>query len=108
MPLYECEDVDCTLPDHKHSGSEVIIPLFTSLMCTLCAVVHMCGCFGNMCNCIYCVFVLFHLCIFILFMLLFNYVSYVFLGYVHVFLLLCMFCSAYTVFIVPTGTLRLP
>ena len=26
----------------------------------------MCGCFGNMCTCIYCVFVLFRLCIFIL------------------------------------------
>jgi len=25
-----------------------------------------CGCSGNMCTCIYCVFVLFHLCIFIL------------------------------------------
>ena len=39
----------------------------------------MCGCFGNMCTCIYCVFVLFRLSIFILFMLLFNFVSYVFL-----------------------------
>jgi hypothetical protein len=28
--------------------------------------------------------------------------------YVYVFLLLCMFCSVYSVFIVPTGTLRLP
>jgi hypothetical protein len=28
--------------------------------------------------------------------------------YVYVFLLLCMFCSVYYVFIVPTGTLRLP
>jgi len=28
--------------------------------------------------------------------------------YVHVFLLLRMFCSVYSVFIVPTGTLRLP
>ena len=44
---------------------------------------------------------LFRLCIFILFMLLFNFVTYVFL-------LLCMFCSVYFVFIVPTGTLRLP
>jgi hypothetical protein len=61
----------------------------------------MCGCFGNMCTCIYYVFVLFHLCIFILFMLLFNFVSYIFL-------LLCMFCSVYSVFIVPTGTLWLP
>jgi hypothetical protein len=26
----------------------------------------MCGCFGNMCTCICCVFVLFHLCLFIL------------------------------------------
>ena len=28
--------------------------------------------------------------------------------YVYVFLQLCMFCSVYSVFIVPTGTLRLP
>jgi hypothetical protein len=34
--------------------------------------------FGNMCTCVYCVFVLFRLGIFILFMLLFNSVSYVF------------------------------
>jgi len=33
-------------------------------------------CFGNMCTCIYGVFVLFHLCIFVLCMLLFNFVSY--------------------------------
>jgi hypothetical protein len=68
----------------------------------------MCGCFGNMCTCIYCVFVLLHLCIFILFMLLFNFVIYVFYCYIYVFLLLCIFCSVYSVFIVPTGTLRLP
>jgi len=28
--------------------------------------------------------------------------------YIYVFLLLCMFCSVYSVFTVPTGTLRLP
>jgi len=39
---------------------------------------------------------------------LFNFVSYVFYCYVYIFLLLCMFCSVYSVFIVPTGTLRLP
>jgi len=33
-------------------------------------------------------------------MLLFNFVSYVFYCYVYVFLLLCMFCSVYSVFIV--------
>jgi len=40
--------------------------------------------------------------------LLFNFVTYVFYCYVYVFLLLCMFFSLYSVFIVPTGTLRLP
>ena len=38
--------------------------------------------------------------------LLFNFVTHVFYCYVHVFL--CMFCSLYSVFFVPTGTLRLP
>ena len=74
-------------------------------MYVMCECVLMCGCFGNMCTCIYCVFVLFRLCtewaksrytdalligyytmyciptfdplcIFILVMLLFNFVSY--------------------------------
>ena len=62
----------------------------------------MCGfCNVWVCTSIYCVFVLFRFCIFILFMLLFNSVSYVFLP-------LCIFCSVYSVFIVPTGTLRPP
>jgi hypothetical protein len=46
-------------------------------------------------------FVLFRLYIFIFCMFFFNFVNYVFL-------FLCMLCSAYSVFIVPTGTLRLP
>jgi len=41
-------------------------------------------------------------------MILFNFVSYVFYCYVYVFLLLCMFSSVYSVFNVPTDTLRLP
>jgi hypothetical protein len=41
-------------------------------------------------------------------MLLFNFVSYVYFCYVHVFLFLCIFCFVYPVFIVPTGTFRLP
>ena len=39
------------------------------VMCGFCNVWmfrQLCGCFGNMCTCIYCVFVLFRLCIFIL------------------------------------------
>ena len=54
-----------------------------------------CGCFGNMCICIYCVFVLFGLYIFILFMLLFNFVSYVFLFlfiYSYCYVLFPIFC----------------
>ena len=70
-------------------------------MVCVCVGFVMCGCFGNMCTCVQCVFVSFPLCIFILCMLWFNSVSYVFL-------LLCMFCSVYSVFVVPAGTLRLP
>jgi hypothetical protein len=56
----------------------------------------MCGSFGNMCTCIYCVFVLFRLCIF-LFMLLFNFVTYVFLLLclwilIVMYVLFCIFC----------------
>jgi hypothetical protein len=49
------------------------------LICGVCMGFVMCGCFGNMRTCIYCVFALLHLCIFILCKLLFNFVSYVFL-----------------------------
>jgi hypothetical protein len=35
-------------------------------MCVVVFFRQVCGCFGNMCTCIYCVFVLFRLCIFIL------------------------------------------
>ena len=70
------------------------LPVF---MCMLCAMVHMCGCSGNMCTCIYCVFVLFRLCIFILCMLLFNFVSYIFLWLclcilIVMYVLFCIFC----------------
>jgi hypothetical protein len=47
------------------------------------------------------VFLLLCLCILIV-MFMYSYC------YVYVFLLLCMLCSVYSVFIVPTGTLRLP
>jgi len=53
----------------------------------------MCGCFGNVCACIHCVYVLFRLCIFILFILLFNFVSYVFL-----LLCLCILIFIYVLF----------
>ena len=63
----------------------------------VCVIFVMCGCFGNMCTCIYCVFVLFRLCIFILFMLLFNFENYVFLLLslwilVVMYVLFCIFC----------------
>jgi hypothetical protein len=53
----------------------------------------MCGCFGNMCTCIYCVFVMFRSCMFTLFVLLFNSVSYVFL-----LLYLCILIVMYVLF----------
>jgi hypothetical protein len=40
--------------------------------------------------------------------LLFNSVSYVFLLLCLCILIVCMLCSVYSVFVVPTGTLRLP
>jgi hypothetical protein len=57
----------------------------------------MCGCFGNMCTCIYCVFVLLRLCVFILFMPLFNFVSCVFLWsclciLIITYILFCILC----------------
>ena len=64
----------------------------------------MCGCSGNMCTCIDCVFVLFCLCIFILFMPLFNFVSYVFLLFMYSDYVCSVLCI---VFIMPTGSLRL-
>ena len=64
-------------------------------------------CFGNMCTCIYCVLFIVSFVYIYSFYVPFNFVSYVFL-----LLCLCilnvMFCSVYSVFIVPTDTLRLP
>ena len=59
--------------------------------------VCMCGCFGNMCTCIFCVFVLFLLYVFIHFVLLLNFVSYVFLLlYLYILIVMpvlsCIFC----------------
>jgi hypothetical protein len=53
----------------------------------------MCGCFGNMCTCIYCVFLFFLLCIFNLFTLSFSFLSYVFL-----LLCLCILIVMYALF----------
>jgi hypothetical protein len=54
----------------------------------------MCGCFGNMCTCMFCVTALFHICIVILFMLWFNFVNYVFLLlYLYILIVTCVpFC----------------
>jgi hypothetical protein len=53
----------------------------------------MCGCFGNMCTCIYCVFVLFHYVYLFLFVLLLKYVNYIFL-----LLCLCILIVTYILF----------
>jgi len=66
---------------------------FVNVWVCVCMGFVMCGCFGNMCTCIHCVYVLFRLCIFILFMLLFNSVSYVFL-----LLCLCILIVMYVTF----------
>jgi hypothetical protein len=78
-------------------------------MCGICNV-WVCVCVGVLVICVpvFTVFALFRLCIFILFMLLFFLQGMYFYCYVYVFLFLCMFCSVYPVFIVPTGPLRLP
>jgi hypothetical protein len=80
---------------------------FCNVWLCVCMDFVMCGCFGNMYTCIYCVFVLFLLCILIPFMFLFNFVCYVFL-LLRLCILIVMYSSVYSVFIVPTGTLRLP
>ena len=68
----------------------------------------MCECFGNMCTCIYRVLICFvYVYLFFLCFCLILYVMYLYF-YIYVFLLLCMLCAVYSVFIVPTGTLRLP
>jgi hypothetical protein len=50
----------------------------------------MCGCFGNMCTCIYSVFVLFRLCIFTLFMHLFNFDKLCI--FIVMYVLFCIYC----------------
>jgi hypothetical protein len=70
---------------------------FFNVWVCVCVGFVMCGCFSNVCTCIYCVFVLFHLCIFILCMLLFNFVSYVLLLLclcilIVMYVLFCIFC----------------
>jgi len=62
-----------------------------------CVYFVMCWCFGNMCTCIYSVFLLFCLCIIILLMLLFTYLSYAFLSFclcilIVMYVLFCIFC----------------
>jgi hypothetical protein len=76
-------------------------------MC-VCVGFVVCGCFGNMCTCIYCVLycVIYVYLFFVCFRLILQVTHFYF--YVYVFLLLCMFCFVCFVFIVPTGTLRLP
>jgi hypothetical protein len=78
---------------------------FCNVWVCVCVGFVMCGCFGNMCTCIYYVFVLFRLRIFILFRLLFNFVRCIFIAmFIYSY---CYVHSVYSVFIVSTGTLRL-
>jgi hypothetical protein len=70
---------------------------FCNVWVYVCVGSVMCGCFGNMCTCIYCVFVLFYLCVFVLFMRLFNFISYMFLLLclyilIVMYVLFCIFC----------------
>jgi len=70
---------------------------FCNMWVYVCVGFVMCGYFGNMCTCIYCVFILFCLCIVILFMPLFNFVSYIFLLLclcilIVTYVLFCIFC----------------
>ena len=80
------------------------------ILCGFCNV-WVCVCVGVLVIC-FLVFIVFlycfiYVCLFFLCFCLILYVMY-FYCYVYVFLLLCMFWSVYSVFIVPTGTLRLP
>ena len=89
----------------------IVVVLICFVICgvRVCMGFVMCGCFGKMCTRIYCVFVWFRPCIRILFMLLFDFINYMFLfSCLCIFYCYVMFCYVYSVFIVPTGTLRLP
>jgi hypothetical protein len=83
----------------------IFIVMFMYFYCYVYVFLLLCLCiFIVMFMYFYCyvyVFLLLRLCIFIVMFMYFYF-------YIYVFLLLCMFCSVYSVFIVPTGTLRLP
>jgi hypothetical protein len=79
---------------------------FCNVWVYVCVSFVMCGCFGNVYLYVLCFCIVSFM--YIIVMLLFNFISYVFYCYVYVFLLLCMHCYVCSVFIVPTGTLRLP
>jgi len=75
------------------SCTVVVLTCFVMCGCVfVCVGFVMSGCFGNMCTCIYWVFVLFRLCIFILFMFLFDFASYVFFN-VMIMYSYCYVCS---------------
>ena len=92
----------CCMNGMKHhffwiGNKDNIICCFIVLVPHKCVGFVVCGCFGNMCTCIYCVFVLFRWYIFILCMLLFNFVSCVFLMLclyilIVIYVLFCIFC----------------
>ena len=76
--------------DHMKFAAYMVFFCYHSLSCSFGSIFYHC-----IYGCMFC-------------MLLFNFVNYVFLLLCfYVFLLLCMFCFVYSVFIVPTGTLRL-
>ena len=69
----------------------------------ICVGFVMCGCFGNMCTCIY------SFCI-VSFMYIYSFYAFVSFCTLCIFIVMFMYshCYVYSVFIVATGTLRLP
>ena len=93
--------VNVLTPNPKTDNKKSLITLGVKGIITRSEVLPSCG--------VLLFFLFFYRCVYgcMFCILLFNSVGYVFLCYVYV-LLLCILCSVYSIFIMPTGILWLP